>query len=110
MSVAFPSGYNLPKTVDIPEDLLSELDVNDDGSSNIRALGTDAYAEISIHIPVLTQAEMTTLRTFVNTNKHEEITWTIDSINYIGHIIGPFRRVMVGNLFDVYFTYRAKEV
>jgi hypothetical protein len=110
MSVAFPSGYPIARPVQISDDLNTQIDVMDDNSTSLRQLGTVTYTTLQVQLRYLESSELSTLLSFINTNKGEEITWTIDSINYIGYIVGPFVRTMVGNRYNVTFTYRAKEV
>jgi hypothetical protein len=110
MSVAFPSGYNLERSSVFTRDNNVRVDFMDDGSQRVRVLGPDQWTTIECQFAYLTQSEKDTLVTFANTNRAEQITWTIDGTDYIGRIISPVQENMTGNRYSVSFTFRAKEV
>lgn len=108
MAVAFPSSYNLSRSTRITDDLNTTSDIMDDGTEHVRVLGATDYTLIDARLEYLTAAQMTEITSFLKTNRAEEITWTIDGIDYIGKVSGAVSRSMVGNLFNVDFRYRAR--
>jgi hypothetical protein len=80
----------------------------DDGTEHVRVLGATDYTVIDARLEYLTVTQMTAITTFLKTNRAEEITWTIDGIDYIGRVVGSVGRSMVGNLYNVDFRYRAR--
>lgn len=108
MAVAFPASYNLSRSTRITDDLNTTSDIMDDGTEHVRVLGATDYTVIDARLEYLTSTQMTTITTFLKTNRAEEITWTIDGIDYIGRVVGGVSRSMVGNLFNVDFRYRAR--
>jgi len=108
MSVAFPSGYNLERSTTIERDNNVSVDVMSDGSQRVRVTGSDAWVTVGARFRYLTQAEKDTLVAFINTNRAEEITWTIDGVSYIGRVISGVQETMTGNRFNIQFTYRGR--
>lgn len=112
MAVAFPAALagQLERSSPFENDNNVKTDMLDDGEPRQRVLGTDVYDDIRCHFKSLPAADYATLRTFLITNRTEEVTWTIDGVNYSGRLKGRIRKHMVGPLFNVSFTYYAKEV
>lgn len=108
MAVAFPASYNLSRSTRITDDLNTTSDIMDDGTEHVRVLGAKDYSVIDARLEYLTASQMTTIVSFLKTNRAEEITWTIDGIDYIGRVVGNVGRSMVGNLYNVDFRYRAR--
>jgi len=109
MSVAFPSGYRIGRDTPVTDHLNETDDTMDDGTLLIRVLG-DPYTDIGLRIKMMTRAEMQVLLAFIKTNRAEEVTATIDGIDYIGRLRGPLRRTMTGIYYNMEFDYRAREV
>lgn len=110
MSVAFPSGYTVTRDSDFDVDLGTVQDQLDDGSIQTRVLADTVYNTIRCKFTLLTLAETDTLTEFLRTNRGEEITMTIDSVDYIGTLGSRYQKTMTGNLFNISFDYRAKKV
>lgn len=109
MSVAFPAGYYLTKRTEFDIDLGVENDQLDNGTLQQRVLSEDVYSTIACTLPVLTRNEVDTLTAFLQTNRTEDITMTVDGVNYIGKIVSNLRKSMIGNRFNIEFDYRARE-
>ena len=110
MSVAFPSGYNLERSSTFTHDNNVKVDLMDDGEPRQREMGADAFVSIACEFKYLTLTEKDTLKSFLTTNRAATITWTIDSLDYSGVFVGGHRESMTGALYNLSFTYRAKEV
>lgn len=109
MSVAFPSGYIMERTAPITIDLNKESDRMSDGTTQSRVMG-DIYEDIAYKVTNLYLSEKTTLVDFWKTNRAEQITFTIDSIDYIGSITSNITLTMNGSLFNLAYTLRCKVV
>lgn len=109
MAVAFPAGYSPVRSIDIADRLNVHWEEMDDGDAAGQVLGTTGYSDYPITLQWLTQAEMQTIRSFVLTNQAEDITWTIDGIDFIGNITSDLDRTMNGNVWSLSFTYHARE-
>jgi len=110
MSVAFPSGYNLERSSAFTHANNVRVDMMDDGEIRQREMGADSFVTIGCEFKYLSLSEKNTLKSFLITNRAETITWTIDSIDYSGVFVGGHKETMTGPLYNLSFTYRAKEV
>lgn len=109
MSVAFPSGYYMERTSVIDVDLNSESDQMSDGEVQTRIMG-DVFFNIRYEVKSLSRTDMYTLGDFWIDNRGEEITITIDTVDYIGRIVSNVKQTMTGSLFNLAFTLRLKVV
>ena len=110
MSTPFPSGFNLERSSQFARDLNIDSDIMDDGETRLRVKGAKMFTTIRCVFRYITQTDRDTLVTFLETNRAETITWTIDSVDYSGFIISDVGESMTGVLFNIAFTYRAEEV
>lgn len=109
MSVAFPSGYNMERTSPISIDLNIESDDMSDGSTQSRVMG-GVFEDIDYQVKYLERSEKVTLVDFWKANRAEQVTFTIDDIDYIGKIVSKIRMTMTGNRFNVSYTLRCAVV
>lgn len=112
MAVAFPTALAglLDRSSQFGHDNFTSVDIMDDGSPVQREMGDAVYARINCLFPFLTAAEYATMSAFLETNKSETVTWTIDSVDYSGVFDGGWRKTKKGNRYSVTFVYYAKEV
>jgi len=110
MAVAFTPTTIIQRTSQFSHDLNVHLDKMDDGEPRSRVFGDEEFVNISCHFKYMTKAERDTLKTFLKTNKGEEITWTINSQDYSGFFQSRFKQSFVGNLYNIIIIYSAKEV
>jgi len=107
---AFPAGYYLDERTRWERYSNVQVDRLDDGTVRQRVLG-DEFVDIKCVFRYLTLAEKNTLKAFLVTNKATTVTWTIDSIDYSGQIVGDSQEGMSSqNTYELRFTYRATEV
>lgn len=111
-TVAFPTsiGDKMLRDTPIAVDQGIESDIVAGGESRERVLTADSWALIPCRFPVLTSSEKDTLVTFLTTNKLNDITWTIDGIDFSGKLWrGRYESQRVGaSYYSVFFEYRAK--
>jgi len=110
MAVAFTPTTIIQRTSQFSHDFNVHLDEMDDGEMRSRSFGNEEFVSINCHFKFMTKTERNTLMTFLKTNKAEEITWTIDSIDYSGFFKSKFKQSFVGDLYNISIIYRAKEV
>lgn len=105
---AFPS-YDLARTAAFSHDKRVETITGFDGTSSQFSVG-DHWVSIRCRFNALTASERSTLKTFLNTNRYNVITWTIDGIDYSGYFVGGQTETRSQRLYNIEFTYLAEEV
>jgi len=107
---AFPS-LTLSRSGGMQHDKRIQTVTGDDGTSVQLDYG-DHWVTVSARFNNLSSTDFSTLSTFLSANRFNVITWTIDSIDYSGYLIGDWRETIVdeSNAYTVEFVYLAEEV
>jgi hypothetical protein len=108
-TVALPAGFYLSRESSYQDDDGIRVDYVSGGEARVRILG-DGYTNIECAFKHLTLAQKQTLSEFLRVNRANEITATIDGVNYIGRRVSPRKTTMSGAVFNINFTYYAREV
>lgn len=110
MAVDFLPGYSPARSITVSADQGVEWTEMNDGTLYGREVTSSGFSSMPINLVYLTQAEMQEVTSFLYNNRAELIRWDIDGIGYEGNVRGPVSRTMVGNRYNVNFSYYAKVV
>lgn len=107
MSVAFPTTYRLTKqsTIEVADNVLH--DRMDDGTLHSRKLGDNTHETVRCEVAALSQTDYVSLKAFVKANRTNDITMTLDGLNYTGRITSNLRIQKRGGWFFAVFDYYA---
>lgn len=107
-TVAFPTGYYLSRASVFKHAQSAAVDIMSDGTPRTRTLTASYFVTVSCLFEHLTAGEAGLLRAWLVVNAANTITWTIDSLNLSGVIVGGHSATMTGPLFSVSFEYYAQ--
>lgn len=91
MAVAFPSGLNLCTGTILEEEDGVVIDRTDDGAMAVRQLYPQSYYVIDATWSALTREKHDTLRSFLSSNRVNELTLTLDDGTYDVRQISPLK-------------------
>lgn len=106
---AFPSTLIPDRASTFSHDKRVETITGYDGTTAQYSAG-DHWVTIRAVFRALSSSERSTLKTFLNTNRYNVITWTIDGISYSGYFVGGQTETTSGDRYNLEFTYLAEEV
>lgn len=109
-TVAFPAGFYLTRESGFDHHPSEALDILTDGTPRSRTLTTKKFVTITCKVEHLFTAQKDVLEAFILANSANDITMTVDGIDYIGRIQGGHKATMTGVLHNISFSYYAERL